>query len=161
MRYSVKVLCSGGVNCDSREICTIEADSALQAVEYGRSDNLFDQPTRIVDSRDWIASECEDGGAMLAPSKADDQWGGNLCIVADPIEPTLFEYVSALKALLEHAVYDHLPTKGAGAKQQLAARAVAEMSLKCLADACGVDFDATKPMTLTDDIIDDWANVLE
>ena len=87
MRYNVHVL-ADQCGLYPIDICEVEAASALEAVESGRNADLYDRVGKrnIIDTRDWVASEAADGSAMLAPKKEDDYWGGNLVVVADPID---------------------------------------------------------------------------
>lgn len=63
-------------------------------------------------------------------------------------KPTVIEAISALKTLLGLAVWPHLPpaTTDDGARQLLATWAVAEMALRRLAEALGVDYEHVESM---------------
>ena len=91
-RYSVKSM-SNSVSRYNVEHDIVEADSAYEALEKaGRTSDLFDNGSSPpVDTRDWEITPCSDGNggmtsAMLAPKDEDDEWGGDLVVVADLIE---------------------------------------------------------------------------
>jgi hypothetical protein len=91
-RYSVKSM-SNSVGCFNVERDIVEADTAAEALEKaGKTADLFDHGgSAPIDTRDWEIKPCSDGNggmtsAMLAPKDADDEWGGDLVVVADLAE---------------------------------------------------------------------------
>ena len=93
MKYNIHLIDESD-RFGGHDIAIVEAETALKAVEHGRvADLMRNGHTGVIDTREWKATahggqspDWKEDCATLAPSEAQDQWGGTLVIAADPIE---------------------------------------------------------------------------